>query len=66
MRSRLLPWHDLRVSFIAFIPYAALVLALVVSLVRTYPLGAVLFMCYCAYLLYATWWAYRLWLLNTQ
>ena len=59
-------WRDLRASFIAFIPYAALVVALVLSLVRSYPFGAVLFMCYCAYLLYATWWGYRLWLLNTQ
>ena len=59
-------WRDLRASFIAFIPYAALVAALVVSLVRSYPFGAVLFSCYCAYLLYATWWGYRLWLLNTQ
>ena len=58
-------WRDLRASFIAFIPYAALVAALVVSLVRSYPFGAVLFSCYCAYLLYATWWGYRLWLLNT-
>jgi translocator protein len=59
-------WRDLRASFIAFIPYAALVAALVLSLVRSYPFGAVLFMCYCAYLLYATWWGYRLWLLNAQ
>ena len=58
-------WRDLRASFAAFIPYAALVAALVVSLVRSYPFGAVLFICYCAYLLYATWWGYRLWLLNT-
>jgi translocator protein len=59
-------WRDLRVSFIGFLPYALLVAALVVSLVRSYPFGAVLFMCYCAYLLYATWWGYRLWLVNTQ
>ncbi len=58
-------WHDLRASFIAFVPYAVLVGALVLSLSRSYPLGAVLFMCYGAYLLYATWWGYRLWLLNS-
>ena len=58
--------RDLRASFIAFIPYAIVVAALVVSLTRSYPFGAVLFMCYCAYLVYATWWGYRLWLLNTQ
>ena len=58
--------RDLRASFIAFIPYAAVVVALVFSLSRIYPLGAALFMCYGIYLLYATWWGYRLWLLNTQ
>jgi tryptophan-rich sensory protein len=59
-------WRDLRASFIAFIPYAALVAALVLLLIRSYPFGAVLFTCYSAYLIYATWWGYRLWLLNTQ
>lgn len=58
--------RDLRASFIAFIPYAVVVAALVVSLSRIYLLGAVLFICYCLYLLYAAWWGYRLWLLNTQ
>lgn len=57
-------WRDLRASFIAFVPYAVLVAALVLLLWRHYPLGAVLFMGYCAYLLYATWWGYRLWVLN--
>jgi benzodiazapine receptor len=59
-------WRDLRASFIAFIPYTALVAALIVSVVRSHPFGAGLFICYFAYLLYATWWGYRLWLLNTQ
>jgi tryptophan-rich sensory protein len=59
-------WHDLRASFIAFIPYAVVVAGLVVSLSGVYPFGAVLFICYCIYLLYATWWGYRLWLLNIQ
>ena len=58
-------WRNLRASFIAFVPYAVLVAALVILLARTYPFGAALFMGYCAYLLYATWWGYRLWLLNT-
>lgn len=58
--------RDLRGSFIAFIPYAVVVSALVLSLSRVYPLGAALFTSYCIYLLYATWWGYRLWLLNTQ
>jgi translocator protein len=59
-------WCDLRASFIAFVPYAIVVAVLVLSLSRIYPFGAALFMCYFIYLLYATWWAYRLWLLNTQ
>ena len=58
--------RDLWASFIAFIPYALLVAALVLLLWRIYPFGAALFMCYCMYLLYATWWGYHLWLLNTQ
>jgi translocator protein len=58
-------WRDLRASFVAFIPYALFVLALVALLVRTDPFGAALFLGYCVYLVYATWWAYRLWLLNS-
>ena len=58
--------RDLRASFIAFVPYAVLAAALVVLLARSYPFGAALFICYCIYLLYATWWGYRLWLLNTE
>ena len=59
-------WRDLRISFLAFIPYFILVAALVGLLVPTYWFGAVLLMCYCIYLLYATWWGYRLWLLNRE
>jgi tryptophan-rich sensory protein len=58
--------RDLRASFIAFIPYTVVVAALVLCLSRIYPFGAALFTCYCIYLLYATWWGYRVWLLNTQ
>jgi tryptophan-rich sensory protein len=58
--------RDLRASFIAFIPYAGVVVVLAFSLSRVYPFGAALFMCYCIYLLYATWWGYRLWLLNSR
>jgi hypothetical protein len=32
-------WRNLRASFIAFVPYAVLVAALVIALVRTYSLG---------------------------
>ena len=58
-------WRDLRASFIAFVPYAVLVAALVILLARTYPLGAILLSFYCIYLIYATRWGYRLWRLNT-
>ena len=34
------------------------------GMVTNYLFGAVLFMCYGIYLVYATWWGYRLWLLN--
>jgi len=57
--------RDLRASFIAFVPYAALVAALVILLAGTYPLGAILLSFYCIYLIYATRWSYHLWRLNT-
>src|SRR5262245_35203044 len=57
---------DLRASFIAFIPYAVLVAALVILLVKTYPLGAILLSFYCIYLIYATRWGYHLWRLNLR
>jgi tryptophan-rich sensory protein len=56
-------WRDLRASFVAFIPYAVVVAVAV--LFRVYPFGAALFACYCMYLIYATWWVYNLWRLNT-
>ena len=58
-------WCNLRASFIAFVPYAVLVAALVILLARTYPLGAILLSFYCIYLIYATRWGYHLWRLNT-
>ena len=57
-------WRDLRASFVAFIPYALVIAALVALLSWNYPVGSALFLCYCVYLVYATWWGYRLWLLN--
>ena len=57
-------WCDLRASFIAFVPYAVLVAALVILLARIYPLGASLLSIYCIYLIYATRWGYHLWRLN--
>lgn len=58
-------WRDLRACFIAFVPYALLVAALVILLARTDPLGAILLSFYCIYLIYATRWGYHLWRLNT-
>lgn len=57
-------WRNLRASFIAFVPYAVLVAALVILLARTYPFGAILLSCYCVYLIYATRWGYYIWRLN--
>lgn len=57
--------RDLRASFIAFVPYAVVVAALVIVLARTYPLGAILLSFYCIYLIYAARWGYHLWRLNT-
>ena len=59
-------WRKLRASFIYFIPYAALVVVLVFSLLRSYPFAAWLFIWYSAYLLYAIWWGYRVWRLNAN
>ena len=59
-------WRDLRSSFVAFIPYTVLIAVLVALLVSNYLSGAVLFICYGIYLVYAMWWAYRLWLLNNS
>jgi tryptophan-rich sensory protein len=58
-------WRNLRASFIAFVPYAILVAALVIVLAEIYPLGAILLSFYCIYLIYATRWGYYLWRLNT-
>ena len=57
-------WRDLRASFIAFVPYAVLVAALVILLASSYPLGAILLSFYCIYLIYALRWGYLLWRLN--
>jgi tryptophan-rich sensory protein len=56
--------RTLRGSFLAFLPYAVLVISLAAVLAHIYPLGAWLLVLYCAYLCYATWWGYRLWRLN--
>jgi tryptophan-rich sensory protein len=46
-------WRNLRASFIALMPYGALVAVLVVLLSHAYPLGVSLVSCYCIYLIYA-------------
>jgi len=51
-------------SFLAFIPYGMLVLALAAMMVPIYAFGAMLLIAYCGYLIYAAWWSYRLWQLN--
>jgi tryptophan-rich sensory protein len=55
---------DLRVSFLAFFPYGALVLALTVDLFRVDLWAAAAVTPYLLYLPCATWWGYRLWRLN--
>ena len=57
-------WRNLRASFVIFIPYALLVISLGVCLFRTDRFRAALLLGYGLYLVYATCWAYRLWLLN--
>lgn len=55
---------DLRMSFLAFLPYGLLGVALALVLVVVDPTSAVVFIPYVAYLGYAVWWSYRLWILN--
>jgi tryptophan-rich sensory protein len=54
----------LRVSFLVFIPYGLLVVALTILMISIYPFGTVLLTLYCGYLIYAMWWSYKLWQLN--
>jgi len=56
--------RDLRLSFLAFPPYAVLTLALGTTLWVVDRLAAVVLLPYLLYLIYATWWGYRLWRLN--
>jgi tryptophan-rich sensory protein len=58
--------QSLRAACWFFVPYDAvmLVLAVIVSVVD--PLGAVLLGSYGAYLIYVTWWTFRLWQLNGE
>lgn len=56
--------RDLRLSFLAFPPYGLLALALAAALARVDPPAAWILLPYLLYLVYATWWGYRLWRLN--
>ena len=56
---------DLRASFLAFLPYGGLALLLTGVLAKVDSTSALLMIPYLAYLGYSTWWAYRLWELNT-
>jgi len=57
--------RDLKASFLSFIPYGVLVAALIVCLARIDLWAVAALAPYLAYLLYATWWGYRLWRVNT-
>ena len=54
----------LRLSFLGFLPYGMLVVALTVLMIPIYAFGGVLLSAYCGYLVYAACWSYRLWQLN--
>jgi tryptophan-rich sensory protein len=54
----------LRLSCLAFLPYGIIVVALTVLMIPIYAFGGVLLSAYCAYLVYAASWSYRLWQLN--
>ena len=54
----------LRLSFLTFLPYGIVVVALTVVMIPIYPFGGVLLSAYCGYLVYAACWSYRLWQLN--
>jgi benzodiazapine receptor len=55
---------DLRASFLAFLPYSLIALALVLVLARIDQTSALVLTPYLVYLGYAAWWSYRLWALN--
>lgn len=56
--------RNLRASFLAFPPYVVLTLALGAALLRVDRIAAMILAPYLLYLVYATWWGYRLWRLN--
>ena len=50
----------LQLSFLAFLPYGMLTVALTVLMIPIYAFGGVLLCAYCGYLVYAACWSYRL------
>jgi translocator protein len=56
--------RDLRSSFLAFPPYVLLTLALGAVLLSVDRFAALILVPYLFYLIYATWWGYRVWRLN--
>jgi benzodiazapine receptor len=56
--------RNLRLSFLAFPPYVLLTLALEAVLLGVDRLAALIMLPYLLYLIYATWWGYRVWRLN--
>ena len=55
---------NVRASFLAFLPYIALTLALLMILISKDRISALLLAPYLTYLGYALWWAHRVWVLN--
>jgi tryptophan-rich sensory protein len=53
--------RSLRASFVALLPYGALVLALAGLLLSVDPVALAILLPYLVYLVYVTWWTYRLW-----
>lgn len=56
--------RDLRLSFLAFLPYGLVGIALALVLVVIDPTSALVLIPYLFYLGYAAWWSRRLWILN--
>jgi len=55
---------DLRASFLAFLPYTSVAIALLLVLAPIDPTSALVLTPYLLYLSYSLWWSYRLWVLN--
>jgi tryptophan-rich sensory protein len=53
-------------SFVLFLPYSALAIALFVQLLILEPLAAMIFGPYLLYFIYATAWGYQVWRLNQE